>query len=200
MKPKKIISAALLISFTVGAGFFIKKAFAHCDTLDGPVVLAAKKSLATGNINYAIIWVQEEQQAEIKEAFESAVSVRKISKAAQQFADKSFYETLVRVHRAGEGAPYNGLKPAGFDMGPAIPAADKSIISGNTADLEKFLILKMKESLDKYFKELQEKKNYNVNDVKAGRAYVKAYVEYIHSVERMYQSTVVPAHGHFDEH
>ena len=200
MKRGNIITAFLVIFFIGGIGFFIKEVFAHCDTLDGPVVSAARKSLETGNINYAIIWVQEEQQAEVKEAFENTLSVRKISKAAQQFADKSFYETLVRVHRAGEGAPYNGLKPAGFDMGPAIPAADKSIISGHTGDLEKLLILKMKKSLDNYFKELQEKKNYNVNDVKAGRAYVKAYVEYIHLVERMYQSTVPPAHGHFDEH
>ena len=42
-------------------------------------------------------------------------------------ADLYFFETVVRVHRAGEGAAYNGLKPAGLDEGPVIPIAEKAI-------------------------------------------------------------------------
>jgi hypothetical protein len=30
----------------------------------------------------------------------------------------------IRLHRAGEGAAFTGLKPSGGDVGPAIPAAD----------------------------------------------------------------------------
>lgn len=36
---------------------------------------------------------------------------------------------------------------------------------------------------------LLPKKNYDVNDVAAGREYVKAYVEYIHFVERLHEAT-----------
>jgi hypothetical protein len=42
-----------------------------------------------------------------------------------------FFETRVCVHREGEGAAYTGLKPAGLDLGPDIPAADKALESGN---------------------------------------------------------------------
>jgi len=30
---------------------------AHCDTLDGPVVLAARKALETGKVNPVLAWV-----------------------------------------------------------------------------------------------------------------------------------------------
>jgi tetratricopeptide (TPR) repeat protein len=37
---------------------------------------------------------------------------------------------VVRIHRAGEGAPYTGLKPAGLSEGPIIPIAEKAIEIG----------------------------------------------------------------------
>ena len=200
MKKKKVIYP-VLIFITVIIGFILlyKKAFAHCDTISGPVVAAAKKTLETGNINYALIWVQEKDEAEVKEAFQKTRAVRKFGSDAKELADKNFFETLVRLHRAGEGAPYTGLKPAGLDLGPAIPAADKAIITGNTRELEKILVKKMNEALNKYFSEVMEKKSFSVDDVQAGRAYVKAYVEYIHFAEEVYQSSVSPLQGHFDE-
>ena len=47
--------------------------------------------------------------------------------------------TIVRVHRASEGAPYTGLKPAGVDLGPAVPAADRALDTGSTESLERLL-------------------------------------------------------------
>ena len=37
-------------------------------------------------------------------------------------------------------------------------------------------------------------------DVEAGRAYVAAYVDYVHFVERMYEAAEAPAHQHAAEH
>jgi len=37
------------------------------------------------------------------------------------------------------------------------------------------------------------------DDVTAGRAYVKSYVEFIHYVERVYEAPTKVTHGHFDE-
>ena len=199
MKFNKIITPLLIVFFMIGGGILIKKVFAHCDTMDGPVVAASKKALESGNINYVLIWVKEEQEAEVQGSFKQALMVRKLSKAAAELADKGFFETVVRLHRAGEGASYTGLKPAGLDLGPVIPAADKAIIAGNTGELKKILAKKMNEALDKYFNELMEKKNFSVDNVRAGRAYVKAYVEYVHFAEGVYLSSVNPLHGHFDE-
>lgn len=173
---------------------------AHCDTLDGPVVAACVKSFESGNINYTLIWVQEKDEQLIKDAFNKALNVRKLGGEAKELAEMNFFETVVRVHRSGEGAPYDGLKPAGLDLGPAIPAGDKAIDSKSIDEVQNLLINTMKERLDRHYKEVMDKKNYDVNNVKAGREYVEAYVEYIHFVERIYQSCVKTPEGHFDEH
>jgi hypothetical protein len=41
------------------------------------------------------------------------------------------FEALVRVHRAGEGAPYTGLEPAGTAVEPGIAAADAALKAGS---------------------------------------------------------------------
>jgi hypothetical protein len=174
-------------------------AFAHCDGLDGPVVKAAEKALATNNVNLVLVWVQKDKDAELKRAFQQTMAVRKLSAESKLLADRNFFETLVRLHREGEGAPYTGLKPAGRDLGPAIPAADHAMESGNSAALEALLIRNVRTGLHDAFARVQAKRNYDVNDVAAGREYVKAYVEYIHFVERLQEASSSPAGGHFSE-
>src|SRR4030067_3866291 len=105
-------------------------ALAHCDAMDGPVVKAAQRALETGNVNLVLIWVRKEDSEEIEKVFQKTLNLRKKGPEAKELADKYFFETLVRIHRAGEGAPYTGLKPAGRDLGPAVPAADKAIAEG----------------------------------------------------------------------
>lgn len=174
-------------------------AFAHCDGLDGPVVKAAQKALATNNVNLVLIWVQKESEPELKAVFQQTMAVRKLSPESKALADRHLFETVVRLHRAGEGAPYTGLKPAGRDLGPAIPAADRAIESGGTAALEALLTKNLRTGLRDAFARVQARKSYDANDVAAGREYVKAYVEYIHFVERLHEATTAPAAGHFAE-
>ena len=102
------------------------RALAHCDGLDGPVVKAAQRALETRNAALVLIWVQEKDEREIQAAFEQTLAVRELSAQARQLADRFFFETLVRVHRAGEGAPFTGLKPAGQDLGPADEGQDRA--------------------------------------------------------------------------
>jgi hypothetical protein len=173
--------------------------FAHCDGLDGPVVKAARQALDTGNVNVALIWVQKNDEAAIKNTFEKAVSIRKLSPAAKEMADNYFFETLVRVHRAGEGASYTGLKPAGRDLGPAIPAGDKAFDTGSVEPLIKLLTDAVQKGLREQFKVVISKKNFSKDNIKAGRESIEAYVEYIHYVERIYEATKEPAKGHYPE-
>lgn len=115
------------------------RALGHCDGMDGPVVKAAQKALETGNVNLVLIWVQKADEVEIRKAFDQTMTVRKLSPEAKALADRYFFETLVRLHRAGEGAPYTGLKPAGRDLGPAIPAADKALADRTAEPLVKLV-------------------------------------------------------------
>jgi len=173
------------------------KAQAHCDTLDGPVVSAARMALTESNVNLVLIWVQKQDEAEIKQAFEKTLAVRKLNAEARNLADMYFFETLVRIHRAGEGAPYTGLKPAG-DLGPAIPAADKAIEDGKLEPVAKLLTGAVHEGLHKRFEAVSARKDYAKNDVSAGREYVEAYVKYLHYVEGVYDvaSGAVAEHAH----
>lgn len=185
------VSAALLLA----SG----PASAHCDGLDGPVAKAAHQALDAGNVNQVLIWVQKNDEADIKHAFEHALSVRKLGPAARDLADRYFLETLVRVHRAGEGAPYTGLKPAGRDLGPAIPAADRAIETGSVEPVVKLLTDAVKHGTHEQFQGVWATKSFAKDDVTAGRKNVAAYVEYVHYVERLYDAAGKPAHGHAPE-
>ena len=174
-------------------------AFAHCDTLDGPVVKAARQALETGNVNLVLIWVQKDDEVEITDAFRKTLDVRKLNPAARDLADTFFFETLVRVHRAGEGAPFTGLKPAGTDLGPAVPAGDKALETGSVDAVAKMLTESVRHGLEEQFSKVMAKKDFSKEDVAAGREYVEAYVEYIHYVERIFEAASTSAHGHYPE-
>jgi hypothetical protein len=172
---------------------------AHCDTMNGPVVIAAKKALETGNVNLVLIWVQKRDEAEIRAAFAKTLAVRKLNTEAKNLADMYFFETLVRVHRAGEGVPYTGLKPAEAVVDPGIAAADKSLEARSPDALLNHLNEAVQAGIHHQFDLAVQKKNFRADDVESGRAYVKAYVEFIHYVERLYQAATKPAEGHFHE-
>ena len=125
----------MVILFTILVAlvfYFLKTSIceAHCDTMDGPVVQAAQKALETKNINLILIWIPPENETEIQDIFQKTLNIRELSPEVRELADRLFFETLVRLHRAGEGAPFTGLKPAGSKSSPAIQAADQAIHTG----------------------------------------------------------------------
>ena len=164
------------------------KVFAHCDTMDGPVVKAAQSALESDDVNLVLIWVQKKDEAEVKKAFNSTRIVRELNPEAKELADKYFFETVVRLHRANEGAPYAGLKPGGSTSSPAIGAADKAIETGLTEPLVRLLTNTMKNGVLRHFKRVVTKKNYKPDDIEAGREYVKVYVDFMHYVEHVYEA------------
>lgn len=174
-------------------------AYAHCDGLDGPVVTAAQEALAAGDVNLVLIWVQGSDEVEIRRAFERTMEVRKLGPQAQELADTYFFETLVRTHRAGEGAPFAGLEPAGRDLGPAIPAADRALRSGDLTPLNDLLVDRMRSGLADRFKVAMAARKFATQDLEAGREYVERYVTFIHYVEGMYEAATRPVEGHYPE-
>ena len=192
----KTLFAPLIVSIIL---FLPKQAIAHCDGLDGPVVKAAQRALEIGNVNPVLIWVQRKDENEITKAFQKTLAVRKLSPQAKELADMYFFETLVRIHRAGEGAPYTGLQPAGRDLGPAIPAADRALENGKVEPLVKLLTDGIQSGVREQFKQALAKKKFGKDDVTAGQEYIKSYVEFIHYVERIYDAVKNPAEGHYPE-
>jgi hypothetical protein len=170
---------------------------AHCDGLDGPVVKAAEAALERNDVNLVLVWVQPRDEGEIRAAFDHAVAVRKLGPEARNLADTHLFETLVRVHRAGEGAPYTGLKPAGRDLGPAIPATDRALETGDPAALLALLREALDHGLGARFEAATRSKSYAASDVAAGRKYVAAYVNLVHYAEGLYgaASGATASHG-----
>lgn len=159
----------------------------HCDTMDGPVVTAAKDALEKGNVNLILPFVPKKAEDELKKAFEKTISVRRLSKEAAELADYWFFETAVRLHREGEEAPYTGLKPAGLDWGPVVPRAEKAIEKGDPKELIKFLLHFVEEEVQKRFEGAISKKDYDINDVDAAREYVEAMLDFILYSHHLYK-------------
>ena len=170
---------------------YLRSASAHCDTMDGPVVKAAKQALQSGNVNYILPWVAEADEPQIRAAFAQARKVRKLSPEAKKLADNYFFETLVRIHRAGEGAPYTGLKPAGSEVNPAVAAADRAFESGAAEELSALLTEAVKAGVQARFAEAMEAQSKQVNDVAARRRGVHGYVEFVHYVEGIYNAAAM---------
>jgi hypothetical protein len=191
---KLVLLAASLFLGT--AEFAPRRALAHCDGLDGPVVTAARQALERNDVKTALIWVQRKDETEVRKVFDQTLAVRKLSPQARELADTYFFETLVRVHRAGEGAAYTGLKPAGRDLGPAIPAADHSLETGEVEPLVRLLVREAEKGVRQHFAEARAARNYPAGNVEAGQEYIGRYVHFIHYVERLHRSATTAAVGH----
>jgi hypothetical protein len=196
MRTKFFTVLAVFAAVIASVVFASTAVFAHCDGMDGPVAQAAQKALETGDVNPVLIWVLKDDEGEIKNAFRKTLAVRKLNPQAKELADMYFFETLVRVHRAGEGEPYTGLKPAGRSVDPAIVAADMAIESGKVEPLLKILTETLETEVREKFKAVTAKKKFQTDDVEAGREYVEAYVPFVSYIERI--STIVKseAKGH----
>ena len=169
----------------------------HCDTRDGPVVTAAKQALQEQNVNYVLVWVPKGAEEEVRRAFDRTLKVRANGKEVQDLADDWFFETVVRLHRAGEGASFTGLRPAGLDEGPVVPRAEEAIETGNPHEVIGFVLRTVEEDLEHRFRDIMAKKQYGVDDVEAGRAYVQAFLNFVVYAHHLYTSvTSGSGHGH----
>lgn len=173
---------------------------AHCDSMDGPVVRAAQRALETNTVELALVWVQPNQEQEIRDAFHRVMRVRIPGGEAQELADLWFYETLVRVHRMGEGEPYTGLKPAGSEIAPGIVRADHALEVGSVEELAGKLAGAAAEALRERFEQVEQLSDYDVADVAAGRRYVRAYTEYMHFVEALDALLTGETDSHWTSH
>jgi len=168
-------------------------AFAHCDTTSGPVIPEARAALEKGDVTPILKWVKKDDEAEIKAAFEKAVAVRAKGPEAKELADQYFLETLVRVHRAGEGAPYTGIKDEPVE--PIVAMADKALADGSAEDMIKRINGHMAAAVKEKFAKVVEAKKNKDKSVEAGREFVEAYVTYMHYVEGIH-AAIVSAGGH----
>jgi len=189
----KIPRSSVATLVVAGCLLVARPAAAHCDTADGPVVAAAKVALAKGDIMPVLKWVRPAAEPEIRAAFARALAVRGKGPEAQALADQYFFENLVRIHRAGEGAPFTGVLPAGTPIEPAIALADQALESGNADKLVAAIAHHVEEGIRERFARTVAAKNQADASVAAGREFVEAYVELTHYVERLHLDATTSA-------
>lgn len=173
---------------------------AHCDAVDGPVATAALKALDSKNVNLILPFAPADAEPELTAAFEQTLVVRGKGPEAKALADRYFMETAVRLHRAGEKAPYTGLKPAEMDFGPAIPAAERALATESVEPLLKLLTQEVGHGVTEHFHHTIEKQSATKEPeartgVQAARERVSAELEFIGYVERIYLATKGRGHA-----
>jgi hypothetical protein len=173
---------------------------AHCDAVGGPVATAAVRALDSNNVNLVLPYVPASAEGELTGAFTQALEVRDDSAEAKTLADRYFMETAVRLHRAGEGAPYTGLRPAGTDFGPAIPAAEEALETGKLEPLLHLLSEEVEKSIHERFEHAGAlssvpEEPQTAADVSAARERVSAELGFIGYVEGIYLATQDGGHA-----
>ena len=146
----------------------------HCDSLDGPVVTAARRALDEGDVAIVLPYVPAHAEAEVSAAFQQVLPIRATSGSAGELADHLFFETVVRLHRAGEGASYTGLKPAGQDEGPVIPVAERALHTGSADELVHVLTATIADQAKTRLDRVTALKQQEHRSVAAAREYVEA--------------------------
>ena len=195
------MNKALLVSVLAGWLLFgAQNASAHCDALDGPVATAALEALDAQNVNLVLPYAPASAETELSAAFDQAVAARASGPAAKAVADRYFAETAVRLHRAGEGAPYTGLQPAGTDFGPVIPAAERALETGDAKALQALLAEEVRHAIQARLTEAAAKwpaiKAPETHaDVAAARERVSAEFAFIGFAEGIHRATEGAGHS-----
>ena len=186
---------SIIFVYALVAALAAGSVFAHCDTANGPVIPEAKAALAAGNATPILKWVMPADEEAVKTAFAKAVAVRTQSPEAQELADQYFLETLVRLHRAGEGAPYTGIKDEPVE--PIVALADGALAAGSADEMIGKITGHVGQAVREKFDRALQARKHKDDSVEAGREYVAAYVAYVHFVEGVHAAVMsAGSHAH----
>jgi len=201
VESRAFAGKGIAVIFVVAAAAFVGSVLpgsvsAHCDSMDGPIVPVAQRALETGEITPALKWIPEKYETTVRGAFDRARAIRGQDKSVREIADLWFIETLIRIHREGEGEPYTGLKPAG-SMSPAFAAADAALDTRSVDELANKVADAVRRGIKERFDVALQKRKHADESVVKGREYVKAYVTYMHFVEAVH---VLVSRGAMHDH
>ena len=162
--------------------------WAHCDSVAGPVAKDVKLALELGQVSPVLKWIRAADEPELRAAFDRAISVRKNGPEAASLADQFFLETAVRLHRASEGEPYTGLKPASAADEPAPAIVDAALRTNSFEAVTDSVTSGIRTELDKRIEALKRARAHAGDSPAQGREYVRNYVELVHYIERLQSS------------
>ncbi len=173
---------------------------AHCDTMDGPLIKDAQKALESKNIFPVLKWIKKEDEEEIVNMFNQVLSFSKENPELKKILEMYFLETVTRIHRKGEGAPYTGLKSSGYPIDPIIKKGDLSLEIGSAEEVAELLTKEIKKEILKRFEKALNLKDKADEDPVVGRNYIEAYADYIHLIEHLHKLLKGTNERHSEKH
>jgi hypothetical protein len=184
------LTAAMLLVVAAAALMFslvrTNSAEAHCDSMTGPVVTAAQAALDANDVALILPYVKADSEAELTAAFEQTMAARALGEDAQVVADRYFFETAVRLHRSGEGAPYTGLKKTA-EHDPALEAAEGALGNGSLTEVYDALDLSIQAGVEERYQAVLDAREREASEgtLEATRERVEAELQfetYVHSI------------------
>lgn len=172
----------------------------HCDSMDGPVVTAARRALEAMDVDVVLPYVPVGAEAEVRDAFDLSLKASAPNSEAQSVAERWFFETVVRLHRAGEGAPFTGLKPAGLDVGPVIPAAERALENGEPDELVEVLCSIVRDQVERRHRHAMALKAHAGDGVPQAREYVESMLGVQVWAHGIYKQLMADPHAHGGGH
>ncbi|MDD4182809.1 MAG: DUF6448 family protein [Candidatus Omnitrophica bacterium] len=188
------LSNIFILSVLLGLGI-VFSVFAHCDTVNGPVVSDAKQALEKANADIVLKWVRQQDEEKIKKAFNETLEKRKQHPEDKGDIDMSFYEEVVKLHRAGEGVEYSGIKTGEIKINPITEIADTALAKSAAGELIKMFPESVRADIQSDFDEVMKKKKHMNENIAAGREYVASYVKFMHHLENLYGAENTETHG-----
>jgi regulator of cell morphogenesis and NO signaling len=134
-----------------------------------------------------LIWVRPQDEPEVRGVFDRVSSMRTHDDAARFVGERLFIETVVRLHRAGEGMPYTGVKWEAAPMDEGVALAESALTAGSLAPVLRESSRRLHQSLEQLYGDVTSTRHYEPGNVEAGRRSVEAYVRYVHQVEALFQ-------------
>ncbi|MBI5444438.1 MAG: hypothetical protein HY900_24910 [Deltaproteobacteria bacterium] len=168
---------------------------AHCDSVEGPVVVDAKAALGKADVAPILKWISASQEPEVRAAFQRTLTVRKLGAEAQDLADTAFFETLVRLHRQTEGFPYTGLKKGGNEP-MFIGRLEAALSSGSVDEFAKLVGEHAAAGIKARFATALEARKKAGGTPIEGRDWVASYVDLMHYTKAIVEAVHAESGGH----
>ena len=167
----------------------------QCDSVDGPVVTAARQALESGDVDAVLPYVPAAAEPEVRTAFDRAVRSRVRGAGDAEATDRRFFRDVVRVHRAGEGAASTGLRDAGVPQEPVVRLAQEAAVSGSVDDVHAYLSGVLRDELIRRTRHLEIVEDAAGWSVAAARQHVTALLDlqvYCHRTLTAITATAAP--------
>lgn len=151
---------------------------------NGPVMSAAKKALETGKAHHILIWIPEASENTLKNLLEKACCERRIQTDGYDHIIDWYFATVRRFHSVGYGPRNLNISLKTLEEKTIISLVERACESGNFEEIAMVIPDIPAGELRQQFNDVMKKRNYDVENIAAGRVYVSEFTDFIAFVNR----------------